>query len=64
VFRLGSVYVGDREVWQSKTDWERCLTLLAGHHPFLSLEILLLASLALLFLYARYWESVGLTAQV
>ena len=33
VFRLGSVYVGDRPIWQKQTDHGRIATLLKGDHP-------------------------------
>eukprot|EP01038_Epipyxis_sp_PR26KG_P011663 gene11663-15615_t len=54
VFRLGSVYVGDRPLWQSFTDYKRIQTLMSGKHPYLSLECGSLTFLALLFLSWRY----------
>jgi hypothetical protein len=54
VFRLGSVYVGDRPLWQGKTDSQRIGELLEGKHPFLTIEVGSLLFLAALFLYWKY----------
>lgn len=53
VFRLGSVYVGDRPVWQGRTDADRVCVLLKGNHPFLTIEVGSLAFLGVLFLCFR-----------
>ena len=54
VFRLGSVYVGDRPLWQGRTDQDRILVLLKGNHPFLAMEVVSLASLGILFLLFKF----------
>lgn len=54
VFRLGSVYVGDRPLWQSRTDRDRFNVLLSGRHPYLSIEVGSLAALGLLFLVYKF----------
>jgi hypothetical protein len=53
VFRLGSVYVGDRALWQGLSDGDRLRTLMTGHHPFLSLEVGSLTLVAAVFMYWR-----------
>ncbi len=53
VFRLGSVYVGDRPLWQGLTDWQRLALLLSGKHVFLTIEVGSLCFLSVLFLYWR-----------
>ena len=61
VFRLGSVYVGDRDRWQKLTDVQRLVELSQGKHPFMTIEVGSLACLAVLFLYWRwsFVKSVG-----
>ena len=54
VFRLGSVYVGDRPLWQGRTDKDRIAVLLAGNHPFLTLEVGSLVLLGTLFLFFKF----------
>jgi len=54
VFRLGSVYVGDRPRWQGLTDRQRLGELLQGRHPFLAAEVGSLLFLAALFLGWRF----------
>jgi len=51
VFRLGSVYVGDKALWQSLTDIERVNKLLHGNHIFLTIEVCSLLFLCFLFFY-------------
>eukprot|EP01031_Cornospumella_fuschlensis_P030026 gene30026-36264_t len=38
VFRLGSVYVGDKAVWQSHTDLKRLHLMFTGYFPFITIE--------------------------
>lgn len=54
VFRLGSVYVGDRPLWQGRTDRDRIAVLLDGKHPYLTIEVGSLCSLGLLFLVYKF----------
>jgi hypothetical protein len=54
VFRLGSVYVGDRPRWQGLTDRQRLGELLQGRHPFLTAEVGSLLFLAALFVGWRF----------
>lgn len=53
VFRLGSVYVGDKPLWQSYTDSKRLAIMASGKHPFITIEVGSLLALSLLFLYWR-----------
>ncbi len=53
VFRLGSVYVGDRPLWHSLSDSDRLRTLMTGRHPFLSVEVGSLLLVAVVFLFWR-----------
>lgn len=54
VFRLGSVYVGDRPLWQKRTDFDRIRVMLSRKHPFLTIEVGSLFLLSCVFLYWRY----------
>lgn len=54
VFRLGSVYVGDKALWQSHTDWKRLKIMLSGQYPFITFEIGSLLFLSILFLYWKF----------
>ena len=54
VYRLGSVYVGDRPRWQGLTDSQRLAELLQGRHPFMSIEVGSLLFLVGLFLCWRF----------
>lgn len=54
VFRLGSVYVGDRPLWQGRTDRDRVLVLLRGNHPYLTIEVLSLTFIGALFLFYKF----------
>ena len=54
VFRLGSVYVGDRPLWQGRTDKNRLEVLLAGNHPYLTAEVGSLSALGVLFLVFKF----------
>ena len=54
VFRLGSVYVGDRPLWQGRTDRDRVLVLLRGNHPYLTIEVLSLTFLGVLFMFYKF----------
>jgi hypothetical protein len=54
VFRLGSVYVGDRPLWQARTDQDRIAVLLSGKHPYLTIEVGSLGFLGLLFLVFKF----------
>ena len=58
VFRLGSVYVGDRQLWQKMTDLERIRTLVMGRHPFMTIEVGSLLLLAAYFLYLRCFYGI------
>ena len=53
VFRLGSVYVGDKTVWQNHTDFTRLSLMLTGNYPFITIEVGSLVFLSILFLYWR-----------
>lgn len=53
VFRLGSVYVGDKAVWQSHSDWKRLSIMASGKHPFITIEVGSLVAVSILFLYWR-----------
>lgn len=53
VFRLGSVYVGDKALWQSFTDSKRLSIMASGRHPFITIEVGSLVGLSMLFLYWR-----------
>lgn len=54
VFRLGSVYVGDRPLWQKRSDLDRIWVMMSGKHPFITIEVGSLSLLSCLFLYWRY----------
>lgn len=54
VFRLGSVYVGDKQLWQRYTDSKRLAIMTSGKHPFITIEVGSLLGLSVLFLYWRY----------
>ena len=54
VFRLGSVYVGDRSLWQKRTDQGRISVLLEGYHPYLTAEVGSLSVVACLFLLFKF----------
>ena len=56
VFRLGSVYVGDKPLWQSHTDRKRLAIMFSGKHPFISIEVGSLVFLSLLFLSWRIYN--------
>ena len=56
VFRLGSVYVGDKPLWQSYTDSKRLSIMASGRHPFITIEVGSLVFLSLLFLYWRIYN--------
>jgi hypothetical protein len=56
VFRLGSVYVGNKAIWQSHTDLKRLAIMASGMHPFITIEVGSLLGISLLFLY---WRIVG-----
>lgn len=57
VFRLGSVYVGDKALWQSHSDSKRLAIMTSGKHPFITIEVGSLVCLSLLFLYWRLYQS-------
>jgi hypothetical protein len=61
VFRLGSVYVGDRAVWQGHTDFKRLQLMVSGYFPFISIEVGSLLALCVLFLYWRLTLSLPLS---
>lgn len=54
VFRLGSVYVGDKTVWKKYSDIERIQIMMSGRYPFITIEVGSLFALSLTFLYWRY----------
>lgn len=54
VYRLGSCYVGDRPLWQGRTDSGRFKVLLTGEHPFLTIEVGSLLLLAIIFLCFKF----------
>ena len=54
VFRLGSVYVGDRPLWQGRTDRNRLSVLLKGSHPYLTAEVGSLTAMGVLFLIFKF----------
>lgn len=54
VFRLGSVYVGDKTVWQSHSDFKRLHLMLTGNFPFMTIEVGSLVVFSVVLLYFRY----------
>lgn len=54
VYRLGSCYVGDRPQWQGRSDLGRLGELLAGRHPYLTIEVGSLLLLAVAFLCFKF----------
>jgi hypothetical protein len=56
VFRLGSIYVKDgleKTSWQKLTDYERMEAVFALKYPLLSLELLVISSAIIFFLFLR-----------
>ena len=57
VFRLGSVYVGDRPKWQGLSDLQRFKDVIMIKHPYMTAEVGSLLFLGLLFGYWRFMDS-------
>lgn len=56
VFRLGSVYVGDKAIWQNHTDGKRLQLMVTGNFPFISIEVGSLVLFSCILLYWRYFS--------
>ena len=54
VYRLGSVYVGDRPLWQKRSDLDRLAVLMNGHHPYMTAEVGSLSFLACIFMLFKF----------
>jgi hypothetical protein len=58
VFRLGSVYVGDKKRWQQYSDLQRLQLMFQGYFPFITIEVGSLLIFSLVLFYWRYIQYI------